>query len=182
MGVREIWKLSVSMEGYEVSNYGNVRNARRQTNLTPTDNGNGYLIVAKKYANKRKKNFYVHRLVAECFCENTQGYDVVNHKDCDKRNNCADNLEWCTTLQNIHHAMDSGRIIYTDERRVRLEANRKLASKAHEKPVIVVHKNWSAQFKSLTEASKALGVTITTVSRVARGQCNTCAGAMVRFA
>lgn len=42
----------------------------------------------------------VHRLVAEAFCENPNNYTVVHHKDGNKLNNSANNLEWVTTLEN----------------------------------------------------------------------------------
>ena len=53
----------------------------------------------------KRKNFYVHRLVAEAFCERTHG-NVVNHIDYNKRNNAASNLEWCTQKENIHHSIE----------------------------------------------------------------------------
>ena len=57
---------------------------------------------------KVKKYAAVHRLVAEHFCENPNGYDVVNHLDSDTLNNDADNLEWTTTLGNVKHSWEFG--------------------------------------------------------------------------
>ena len=71
--------------------------------IKPTDNGNGYLIVGLNFGGKRK-NYYVHRLVAEAFCYKPQGCDVVNHIDYNKCNNTAKNLEWCTQKSNILHS------------------------------------------------------------------------------
>lgn len=111
----EIWKDVKGYEGlYQVSNLGNVQSVPRQVlqgkygktrlvggyALKPTDNGNGYKIVFLTRHSKRK-NFYVHRLVAEHFCENPDGYTYVNHKDYNTSNNRADNLEWCTQKQNV---------------------------------------------------------------------------------
>lgn len=52
------------------------------------------------YKNKRKKNFNIHRLVAEAFIPNPEGYTEVNHKDENKHNPRASNLEWCTKSYN----------------------------------------------------------------------------------
>ena len=47
---------------------------------------------------------FVHRLVAECFCEKPPGKVEVNHKDGNKLNNHYANLEWVTHLENVRHA------------------------------------------------------------------------------
>lgn len=55
-----------------------------------------------------KRDEYVHRIVARCFVENPHGYLEVNHKDGNKANNKASNLEWCTRSQNNRHAFKIG--------------------------------------------------------------------------
>ena len=54
----------------------------------------------------RQYNFWVHRLLAEYFIPNPNGYDCVNHIDGVKTNNSLDNLEWCTKAQNNRHARE----------------------------------------------------------------------------
>jgi hypothetical protein len=54
------------------------------------------------------KRILVHRLVAAAFKARVNEDDVVNHKDGDKLNNVADNLEWCTRSENMIHAISSG--------------------------------------------------------------------------
>lgn len=68
------------------------------------DNGAGYLSAG--LCGRRK---YIHRLVAEHFCDKPSPNHVqVNHLDGDKSNNSAENLEWITPSENIRHAHDNG--------------------------------------------------------------------------
>ena len=79
---------------YEVSSYGRVRNAINKNVLSNIDrNRTGYLRVYL-FNNKKKKRYFIHRLVAEAFLPKKQGKDFVNHKDGNKQNNCLSNLEW----------------------------------------------------------------------------------------
>ena len=54
------------------------------------------------------KPYRVHRLVAEAFIPNTENKPCINHKDGNKQNNNADNLEWCTHSENTIHSFKNG--------------------------------------------------------------------------
>jgi hypothetical protein len=103
----EIWKDIENYEGYyQVSSEGNVRNAVAKQILKGDTNNIGYRRVW--LYNPIKKRMFVHRLVALAFCEGYDKEKVVNHKDGDKLNNCASNLEWVTHSENDLHAFRLG--------------------------------------------------------------------------
>ena len=119
--MEEIWKDIKDYEGcYQVSNLGRIKSLERKVRgkspqslqivkekirvLSHTTEGYTYVVLAK---NGKNKTFLVHRLVAEAFIPNPNNLKCVNHKDENKQNDCADNLEWCTysynnTYKDIH--------------------------------------------------------------------------------
>ena len=100
-----IWKPVVGYEGlYEVSNTGlikslNCYNYKEPHLLKLGKRPDGYLSVGLSKNNVTKTKT-VHRLVAEAFIPNPNNLEMVNHKDEDKTNNHADNLEWCSRSYN----------------------------------------------------------------------------------
>lgn len=111
----EIWKPVVGYEGlYEVSDCGRLKRvaAARGTKighvLNPSKDNKGYFRTRLTDEHGRSKSFRVHRLVAEAFHQNQNKCREVNHKDTNKQNNSASNLEWCTGIQNIQHAAENG--------------------------------------------------------------------------
>lgn len=115
--VGEEWRpIAESAGKYEVSNYGRVRSVlfrngvttfSRKHVLSLIDNGNGYKYVSLMI-NKKRCNRYVHRLVAEAFLPNPDGFKVVDHIDSDKTNNNVHNLQWCTQATNVKKAIPIG--------------------------------------------------------------------------
>jgi len=82
---------------YEISTFGNVRNAKTQKVLSPQLNGGSlhskYLTVRISNDDGKYFTLYIHRLVAQAFLEQTEGKTEVNHKDENKKNNNVENLE-----------------------------------------------------------------------------------------
>jgi plasmid maintenance system antidote protein VapI len=115
--MEEVFKPVVGYEGYyEVSNFGNVysvnreiytkrgrieRRSRRQMKFVYGKFG--YVCVNLSKNNKGHR-VLVHRIVAKAFIPNPDNKPQVNHKDLNKANNCVDNLEWNTALENNKHA------------------------------------------------------------------------------
>ena len=56
---------------------------------------NKYYRITVPYKNKKKKSFYVHRLVAETFCHKpAKELKIVHHLNHNEKDNRAENLEW----------------------------------------------------------------------------------------
>ena len=87
---------------YAVSDKGNIINVRNGK-ILHTVFQDGYIRVQLS-TNGVRKNYPVHRLVATAFVENEECKPYVNHKDGNKLNNCAENLEWVTAKENDAHA------------------------------------------------------------------------------
>ena len=94
-------------EKYEVFEDGTVIGARG--NILKEDfNSTGYarITLCKEGITKR---VFVHRLVAEHFCEKVEASECVNHIDGNISNNSASNLEWTTNSYNIKDGFNRGR-------------------------------------------------------------------------
>lgn len=109
--MEEIWK---DIEGYggtfQVSNLGRVKTLNYQHRgiervLKPKKHNKGYLQI-QLIKGDINKTFTIHRLVAEAFIPNPNNLPYVNHKDEDKTNNNADNLEWCDSKYNVRYSMN----------------------------------------------------------------------------
>lgn len=101
---------------YEISNTGIIRSKdrlcidslgrkrfRKGIELRPDIAQNGYYRVTLCKGG-RKKQQYLHRLIAIHFISNPENKPQINHKDGDKLNNSVDNLEWVTVKENTVHA------------------------------------------------------------------------------
>ncbi|MBO7732707.1 MAG: NUMOD4 motif-containing HNH endonuclease [Methanobrevibacter sp.] len=103
----EVWKTISGYEEYEISTLGRVKSHKKHRGtyeryLKPRVVKDGYLMVAL-YRNNKCTNKQVHRLVAEAFLEKPLNTTEINHIDGNKTNNCVNNLEWITHLDNVKH-------------------------------------------------------------------------------
>lgn len=112
----EIWKSVVGYEGlYEVSNMGRVKSLPRprcQGRILKPHINKGYEYV---HLCKNGKPYYakIHRIVADAFLDAVPNKIHVNHIDGNKLNNSVENLEWCTSSENLKHARENGLNITT---------------------------------------------------------------------
>ena len=96
-------------DNYIISDEGIIKNIATDRIINPWLNNNGYRYVTLNLEGTRK-NYRVHRLVAEKFIPNPNNLPQVNHKDGNKQNNEIDNLEWCDSSYNVQHAIKQGLI------------------------------------------------------------------------
>lgn len=100
--------LSVEREFFgKRNNKGRIPNKIKSQNIRDT----GYHFV-QLYRDNKNKVFSVHRLVAKAFIINDNPLikDCVNHKDENKSNNNASNLEWCTREYNNNYGTRNSRL------------------------------------------------------------------------
>lgn len=152
----ERWLPSEQFPAYEISDLGRIRNSKTRRILKTHVNDRGYETVCLR-KNKEQHNTRVHQLVAHTFhpCEH-DGLDV-NHIDGDKCNNSANNLEWCTRKENIHHAYITGLKKRPETVKVRVVETGDI-------------------YESLTECSKAIHGDRNQIRRCLQGKERTCRG------
>lgn len=177
--MQEEWKPIVGYEGlYEVSNFGQIKSLERITNnnihisehiQTQRIGETGYMYVGLckegVKANKR-----VHRIVAIAFVPNPENKPQVNHKDENKQNNNADNLEWVTGTENINYGTAIQR------------AHEKDCSPLTKK-VLQIDKNGEivAEYASQSIAAKAFNTSAGNISNCCKGRCKTVRGYSWRY-
>lgn len=111
----ENWKDISGYEGlYQVSDWGRVKSLNYHRSgaerlLVGVKNRYGYLVVSL-YKDGKAKMYKVHRLVARAFIPNPDGLPQVNHRDEDKTNNIATNLEYCDAAYNSNYGTRNERV------------------------------------------------------------------------
>lgn len=88
-----------TLEDYEVSDDGRIRNIHNKREIKQFIGKDGYLRT--QIAGKTR---LVHRVVAKAYIPEDPEREFVNHKDGNKQNNHVDNLEWSTKSENLRHA------------------------------------------------------------------------------
>lgn len=101
--MEEIWKPVPEYNGnYEASNLGRIRSSKTKRILRQANHRQGYKLV-RLYKNGKGTTKTVHRIIASAFIENPENLTEVNHKDENKSNNSAENLEWCSRIYNANY-------------------------------------------------------------------------------
>lgn len=161
-GTRSNEQYTVDLDGEQwkevggskhVSNKGRARNGLRL--VKPSVDNGGYLVVFAKA---------LHLLVAAAFVANPDNNPIVNHRDGNKQNPDASNLEWVTRSENAHHAIASG--LRRDIKKV---------------VMIDSSGNVNSVYKSASAAGQANGICQPSVVKCCQGLTQTCGPQRLRF-
>ena len=118
---------------------------------------------------------FVHKLVAAAFIDNPNKYKTVNHKDENKKNNRADNLEWCTTLYNRNYGTGEQR------RLLAFMASSATHNKKHRSVISVNKKDGQTKrYNSISDATKD-GFTVSCVVNCCKGKLKSHKGHIWRY-
>ena len=175
---KEVFKDIEGFPGYQIGNHGTVLSFWKRkhyttgygtynyisndpTEISQSDDGNGYrkVMLYCKHNGKRycKK---VHRLVAEAFVPNPNGYETVDHIKSGrigKLNNSAENLQWMPRAENIRKAYRDG------------ACNNRIARQ--QKPIVATDLYTMKEkfYNSISEAADDLRIDRSAISHILKG-------------
>ena len=147
---------------YAITRDGNVWSYRNNKFLKPRLNKGDYHQV-NLCKNGKGKNFLIHRLVAKAFIPNPNNLPEVNHKDEDKSNNCVENLEWMSKIDNINYGTGIER-----------------SAKKRSKPVYCIELN--KIFDGARQAARELGLDNSSIIKCCKGKVKTHRGYHWKYA
>ena len=151
--------MSRTVSHYEVTKEGQIisHSISGKQMVLSTSQSTKYKMVSL-YLNGVTVNKYVHRLVAEQYCERPEGCNEVDHIDGDKFNNHADNLEWVTRAENMSRAYDGNLID--------CRGTNSALSKTNESDVIEMRRLWDLREMKQGELSEMFNISRTQVSAI----------------
>lgn len=175
----EIWKDVPFNTDYKVSQIGRVVSKSRPIRyvhsvtkqehyrmseefvLKQYDNDRtGYKFV-QLYKDKKSKNYPIHKLVAAAFLSETSFPGaVVNHKNGNKHDNSLDNLEYCSSEYNHHHATITG---------LKPRGSRIASSKLNENTVAAIKRLLAKGFTH-NYLAEVFSVSRSTISNISEGK------------
>ena len=172
----EIWKDIKGYEGlYQVSNLGRCRSLDKDIPCSSLFSDKkslvrkGKILSDKRLSHvggyikhrltkdKKTKQYYLHKLVAEAFIPNPENKKYVDHIDTNRLNNQVNNLRWVTQKENIMNPNTYS--VY--------KTNIDLYNKSKIKPVYQLDDKYNIvqKFDSVDKAAEAIGCSSTCIRR-----------------
>jgi hypothetical protein len=173
---------------YYISECGKIWSSIKKIWMTANISRLGYAQINILNPRTNRAFSAVHRIIAYTWIGNPpEDKQEINHKDGDKLNNHASNLEWCSRSQNVKHGFDSG--LFNSKREAISENNRKLWAEGKKQKMIdaaafkkknkhlfeqsvpqkVIQISTGKVFNSKYEACKLLNIPISTMNSILKG-------------
>jgi hypothetical protein len=137
--------------GYLISDLGNVKSPN-DIILKQAISNSGYLFL-----NIKNKGHFIHRAMCFAFINLVENKNFVNHINGIKTDNRIENLEWCTKSENTKHAYALGL------KKIPFNTLGKFGAD-HNRSKKVIRLDTKEEFSSMSEASRKLGISISSVS------------------
>lgn len=105
----QYFKILENYPDYKICKNGNVFSTKRNPEklISGKFDKDGYREYHLRDKNGKSVHVRGHRLIAIAWVDNPKDFNIVNHKDGNKINNNAENLEWCTVQYNTQHGYDN---------------------------------------------------------------------------
>ena len=179
----EEWKDIPGYEGrYQINNQGEIRSLDRYRLgkggaktfckgriMVQSKAKNGYMTVGLSDS-KKYKLWLVHRLIAITFLENPLLLPCVDHINGNRRDNCVDNLRWCSHRQNLNYELAKSHISSSNKASVKCKQHIENLHHKCKKPIIIVYPNGKVvEYDSISDAEKD-GFNHSLISAVCKGK------------
>lgn len=157
-----MWKVSDLYPNYEVSDQGEVRNAKTKKLLSLKKKIRGYVYV-HLHQDGKSKVVTVHRLIASAFIPNPNNLETVNHINYIKDDNRVENLEWMSYSENSGNKNPDNIIVRKQIEQLDLNGN------------------ILAEFDSISQAARELHINRGNINQVCLGKLKTAGGYIFRY-
>lgn len=146
-----MWKTITNYPNYLISDKGEIFNQRTKQMMKQYKDKDGYLVLNLSHKGS-KKQYKVHRLVAQAYLPNPSNLNTVNHINHNKEDNTVSNLEWLSNLDNATEGANSY-IRHKGEKATAAKLSMEQAREIREKASIGISRKELATMYKVTTAT-----------------------------